>query len=691
MNGLTLNVRESTRRFYHTGESSRDDYNPKTFRRKTPQLADRKVIAWDMEGMSLSGLDSPQHPVMFGCSAEPEQVLIDKCLSTRAMCEHIVEIGEKYPNALHVGYAFKYDANMIIYGLSEQHIVKLWKTNHVSFRFDSEYVWSIRWIPGKMFTVSKRWGKKRNTRAKVSVTIYDYSSFFGGKFIDAAESILGKELTEDDRDVIAHGKANRGDNEWEDLKDVHYYWLREIQLIRRTFEVFRDVMTKAGFPLSQWYGPGALANYINTSRRIHPHLGGVQQTGGFMPNTVHEAAKIAFSGGRFELFQAGRVTGPIYASDISSAYPYALTKIPSLHPDEGQWEYVSSVAKIARFGVYHVKFRSPQASPIEYRPMPLFWRDNRGLISYPAVTHGWYWSPEAAMIQRISGAEIIEGWEWRSNERVFPWAFLQEMYDERMRIGKKNLLSMPFKLGPNSLYGKYAQTVGWNQKEMLPPKSHALSVAGWTTSYCRAMLHSAILQNPMSVISVETDAIYSTERLSLPYGTQLGEWSTEVYDEMIYLQSGMYHYKQDGVWKGVRSRGMNRGEFPQSQADSYLKLLRGGEEWPSLELWTNPKFIGAGAAIAAKEPLREIMCSWRSQKKEFTLGDTGKRMHVAKACPECRDGTSPYDKPHRLAIRSRSNGHTMSVPRSLPWESKYSEEVQTIRDSRRIESELIDA
>jgi hypothetical protein len=684
-------LRESGRRFTYGEQSSHPDYDPKTFRRKPPKDIDKKVIAWDMEGISLDGQHRPQHPVLFGCSSQVDDVLVGHRLTSRQMLEYIIAVGEKNPHAIHVGYGFKYDANMLIFGLSEPQIVKLWKVGHVSFRFCQQYMWTIKWIPGKMFTVTKRWGK-RNSRAKTTVTIYDYSSFFGGKFIDAAERILGDDLSRDDRDVISHGKQARGNQSWEDMPEIQHYWEREIILIQRVFEKFRDVMYRAGFALREWYGPGALANYINASRKLYPHMAGAQITSGIMPAEVHQASKVAFSGGRFELFQAGRIVGPIYAVDIGSAYPYALTKVPSLHVDEGEWVHVERPANISRFGVYRIVFRAPRASPLEYRAMPLFYRDKRGMISYPNVVHGWYWSPEAAMAQRLPGVEIVEGWEWRNREEVFPWQFLQDMYDTRMRLGKANLLSMPFKLGPNSLYGKYAQTVGWNQEKKLPPKSHALPIAGWVTSYCRAMLFTAMMHAPGKIIAVETDAIYTTmepTELGIQLGTSLGQWDVSVYDEMMYLQSGMYHYKQNGEWKGVRSRGMNRGEYPVEKAQEYLKSLKGGEEWTPLSLTTRPRFIGAGAAMASKAPFREIFTSWRAQTKEMTLGDTGKRTHVPKACDACMAGVSPYNQPHRLVVRSRSDGEMMSSPRTLPWETAYTKEVQEMRDEVMLEKELI--
>lgn len=689
----------STATFYHTGESQKPGYDRKTFRVKAPSMMDRKVIAWDMEGISLSGQSAPQHPVLFGCSADTQNPLMlhstsSTRLTTRSMLEYIIATGENNPHAIHVGYAFRYDANMLITGLSEQQIVRLWRTNRVTFRFDQEYVWSIHWIPGKMFTVTKRWGKRKNTRAKVSVTIYDFFSFFGKKFINACEEILGTELSAEDREVIEHGKADRGTHtSLEAMPEILHYWQREISLMQRTFEKFREVMYRAGFALKEWYGPGALANYINSSRGIRPHLTGVQTTSTIMPPEVHEASKRGFSGGRFELFRAGYIDGPIYAIDINSAYPYALTKLPSFA--QGTWSHVTRPTDIQQFGIYRIRYQSPYATPFDVRPNPLFWRDNRGMISYPTMSHGWYWSPEAAVVNGMEGVTIEEGWEWHTDSEERPWQFLSEMYDTRKRLGKKNLLSMPFKLGPNSLYGKYAQTVGWDQKKMLPPKSHALPVAGWVTSYCRAMLWSVIRQDPSSVIGVETDSVFSTRdprELNIPLGDGLGEWGTTVYDRMIYMQSGMYHTQTNGEWSGVKSRGLNKTEFPIDKALSYLESLKPGEGWGKVELWTKPRFIGAGAAIASSENFKDIHTSWRPQKKEVAMGETGKRVHVPKACSLCARNVPPTEQPHRLIVHSRSDGQQMSFPRHLPWEgTEQFPEVKKIREEMETESHLSEA
>lgn len=675
---------------YHNGNTKAPDRDS-SGRRKPLPANQRIVIAWDMEGINISGDDKPQHPVLFGCSAQPGSPLVSKDIPTLDMLNYICDIGQQYPQAIHVGYHFKYDANMILQDLDENLIRVLWRKNRVRFKV-GEWCWTIQYFPGKKFIITRsdKFKGSKNSKYRTTVTIYDYSSFFGGQaFLTACENILGNDLTADDRKVIEHGKAARQDNAWSDMASIRYYWSREIILIERVFRRFRDVMHQAGFALREWYGPGALANYINSAHGLKPHIRGAQKPAGIMPCEVHTASKIAFSGGRFEAFQIGRIRGPVYAIDINSAYPYALTHIPSLA--EGEWVYEREPATIAKFGFYHIEYSAPESQPVEYRPMPLFWRNRKGLISYPNRIQGWYASPETSIVAKMPGVRIVEGWHWRTTNTEFPWRFLNDMYDTRQRLGKENLLSIPFKLGPNSLYGKYAQTVGWNEKDRTPPTWHALPIAAWITSMCRAMLWNVIQQAPDKVVAVETDSVFLTEdprNLDIHLGDKLGEWSLETFDEVVYIQSGMYLKKKDGEWKGVRSRGISRHEFKPESVLDYLRGLQPGEQWDPYSFTTSPRFVGMGAALATTDFAGQWR-TWQSQQKDITFGDRGKRRHHQRFCRACEQGLTPLEAPHRTFVFSESDGDTMSHPRALPWETKYSDEIQEIRDKLVLERELV--
>jgi hypothetical protein len=666
--------------------------------RDTP-LEKRRIIAWDGEGMKLSGNEFPQHYVLFGCSAEPEWHLVNRDLKTMQILEYIIAVGERYPNAVHIGYGFRYDANMIIKGLPNKHLRILKNKGEVNFRLGN-IRWRIHVIPGKSFRVTKRWssGKtnagKRSGDGYVSVKIDDMASFFACPFLDACESILGDVLTDEDREVIAHGKSARKDNVWDDLTDVQRYWRAEIRLMQMMAERFRDVMYAAGIKLRDWYGPGAIATYLISKRRLRNHLQNQP-----LIKEVHEASKIAYAGGRFELFQVGRINRQCYGLDINSAYPAALASAPSLGLDHGEWIHVQNPTVIEEFGVYRITYNHRgKAKPIEFTPMPLFHRDYKGSISFPQYVNGWYWSPEAENAmeigRRIPGSVTVhEGWVWR-NDGTRPFEFLLEMFEERLRIGKKNVLSMPYKLGPNSMYGKLAQRVGWDEKHKLPPKSHCLPLAGWITSNCRASLYRVMLQIPRhKLIAVETDGIYTTadpDGLVMDKGDGLGQWGIDAYDEMLYLQNGVYHRRVNDEWKAPKARGLDIASVSREVVSEYFRRCDPGD-FPTLTVQMRERFIGLNAAyVRGKEAnVKAYLGKWEAGERVMEPGGKGKRAHLPKVCAECNMGMSAWDSPHQLAIRTRSMGD-MSSPHVLPWENEVvPEEMEIARELDLIEEDLI--
>lgn len=666
--------------------------------RDTP-LEKRRIIAWDGEGMKLSGADRPQHYVMFGCSAEPEWVLVNRDLKTMEILEYIIAVGERYPNAVHIGYGFRYDANMIIKGLPNKHLRILKHKGEVNFKLGN-IRWRIHMIPGKSFRVTKRWSTgtrntgKRSGDGYVSVKIDDMASFFACPFLDACESILGDVLSDEDREVIAHGKSARKDNTWEDLSEVQRYWRAEIRLMQQMAERFRDVMFKAGIRLKEWYGPGAIASYLISKRRLRNHIQNEPPI-----KEVHEASKVAYAGGRFELFRVGRIQGPVFGLDINSAYPAALSSAPSLGMDHGEWVHVENPSAIEEFGVYRITYNHlGKARPIEFAAMPLFHRDYRGSISFPQYVNGWYWSPEAATVAEIGkrypgSVRIHEGWVWR-HDGTRPFEFLREMFEERIRLGKKNVVSMPYKLGPNSMYGKLAQRVGWDEKKNLPPKSHCLPLAGWITSSCRAALYRVMLQMPRhKLIAVETDGIYTTmdpDKLSLDLGDDLGQWGMDVYDEMLYLQNGVYHRRNGDKWLSPKARGLDIASVSRQVVAQYFRECGAGD-FPSLTVQMRERFIGLNAAYVRGRGInvKEFLGRWEAGERVMEPGGKGKRAHISKVCPECKIGATAWDAAHPLAIRTRSYGE-MSSPHVLPWENTVvPDEMELARELDLVETDMI--
>src|SRR3954470_4037796 len=76
-------------------------------------LEQRQFIAWDGEGINLDGDGRPQSYVLFGCSTGDYIKKAGNIGFFEAM-DFMLKIGEDNVGAIHVGFAFDYDSNMIV-------------------------------------------------------------------------------------------------------------------------------------------------------------------------------------------------------------------------------------------------------------------------------------------------------------------------------------------------------------------------------------------------------------------------------------------------------------------------------------------------------------------------------------------------------------------------------------------------
>lgn len=655
---------------YH-GEPKRSDQVP---------AEQRPFIAWDGEGQNLRGGGLPQSYVLFGCSTG-ERILRDKHIHTFELLDFILDVGKRNPAAFHIGFAFGYDSNMIVQSLAEPSLRILHKFGKITLKRDGVR-YHIEYRPGKWFSVSRygvNYDSEKNPNDKVHVRIYDLFSFFAKSFIRAYEELVGPVP-----EILREGKGKRKEFANLSLDYVEKYWRVEIEMLRVLAEELRRRIYGAGFRITQWHGPGALASY---ALRLHE----TKQHKAVAPDAVREAARYAYAGGRFEMFRLGRTMGPIYSVDINSAYPHAITRLPSLA--SGEWTHRVSPKRIARFGCYHVRLLpTNDGSFLEKAAGPLFHRDARGNISFPWVVEGWYWSPEVANLSRLrpDRYEIIEGWELTNAPKERPFAWVHQVYEQRREWKAAGIAAqLALKLLMNSIYGKLAQRVGWNQEKKTAPPFHQLEWAGWVTSHCRALLWDLISRIPReSVLAVETDGLYTTHDpllLGIENSKELGGWEVTTYDEILYVQSGMawlrsgectsndcQHQNDDGsrvegcAWSCKR-RGLDARTFSLRDCQEYLRSLESGSEWKPFAGQTT-RFTGIGAALQSNIPTKVAHCRWITDRRLIAPGQGGKRIHVAGQCRTCADGLSAYDAPHEMSIRSLAYRDMQSYPHDIPWE-----------------------
>jgi hypothetical protein len=637
-------------------------------------LEDRKFIAWDGEGINLRGAGKPQSYVLFGSSVG--HIESKTGLSVFECLDHIIATGLHHgPHSTHVGFAFSYDANMIVQSLSPMSLARLHKFGFVRLRRANGDKFTITFAKGKFFRVTKyrpEYHHKQNPHAKTTVQIFDIFSFFACSFVKAYEQMIGPVST-----IIQAGKAARGEFSLDAWDEVVDYWTLEIQLLRELAEELRKRVYHAGLRISQWHGPGALASYAMRDRGIKKHMADTSPE-------IREASRYAYAGGRFELYKFGRVVGPLFGIDINSAYPYAIAQLPSL--SGGDWQHVKTPRRVARFGVYHVIMK--RGGGLERPPSPVFHRDKDHNITFPWMSDGWLWSPEAYHAKK-AGASIVEGYEL-ADTSVRPFEWIRDMYAQRREWKRQGVSAqIALKLCMNSMYGKLAQRIGWDPVTRRLPPFHQLEWAGWVTSYTRARLFDVMRRIPFDkLIAVETDGLYTTmhpDELGIEHSENLGGWEISEYDEIMYIQSGLAWLHNDKGWHDKR-RGLDpcrqnhtpeecdcSSVFSVRACQEYLSTLHAmaarGSHWQSYKGHTT-RFLGLGVALQSKLPMSSRHCVWETATREILPGLIGKRVHVSDGCAACDAGLTAYDGAHDLVINSRAVVEPYSYPHTIPWEDE---------------------
>lgn len=632
------------------------DAPPSVDRTRHPDPAEREFIFWDGEGARSALRPGRQNYVLFG-NSEGEYIS-DVELHTQQMLAFIIEQGRKYPHAFHVGFAFDYDVNMILRNMTPSQFLTLRKKGSVLY---GDY--RIEHIPHKWFQVS--WygpSYPENRRDRVTVKIADMFGFFQCSFLKAIKLYLKDDPILNAIAIIERGKAERNNFTYDQIDFIKDYWTTEGEAGRLLANQLREYLYDVGLTVKQWYGPGVLANWGYRKHKIDIHKREP------IPE-VYDAARYAYAGGRFERFQIGRFHNG-WGLDINSAYPYAISQLPSL--TEGVWSHVQSTSpdKIVEFGVYHVKMRG---APVSSKVSPLFHRDKAGNISFPFITDGWYWSPEVATLRGNPDVEIVEGWEYTGWESR-PFDFVAEMYAYRRELKRLGIGSeKAIKLFLNSLYGKMAQRVGW-ERSGGPPTWHQLEWAGWVTSSTRAKLFSVMRRIPRDqLIAVETDGIYTTcdpATLGIEHSVELGGWEISPFDEIRYVQSGMYAKGALGKWE-TKYRGLDSNSINAYALRRHLQeLLPNAAEWPVL---TGPttRFVGYRQALWRAEmgmgPMKTHLCRWETKDKDLSAGSAGKRVHSARNCVACSQNATAWEHPHQTVIRSNAIFDVQSHKHDIPW------------------------
>lgn len=610
------------------GENPRPLFNRKTYDKSRPDRhGDRKAnkdraylkrrfVAVDGEGLNVrTGPRRGAHDYVMLALSGAEPIVDKHGLKTIDILDYLWN--NLNPKDINVIYGGSYDFNCWIADLTRDEVELLYKS-----KYDGKPVmyrgYGLRWQKGKAFVISKD--------DKV-VTINDVISFFQRPFIAACDEYLGHY---DGRDVLVREKARRGDFRMSELTAIGKYNNLELDLLVRLCEELRLRLFKVGLRPKRWNSPGAIAAALFQRENVKAHRNEN------LPPGVQEAARYAYAGGRFEMIKYGSVYERAYEYDINSAYPRALTEVPSLQGGEWvHWKRGDGDIPDSAFAMYLVRYKNDYAADAKI-PAPIFHRAENGTISYPMYSVNWVWTPEYEMLKEycatVKNAKmfVMEAWLFFPATDYKPFGFIPELFEMRRKLkAAGDGAHVGIKLALNSMYGKTAQQVGWSYDKfgrVRIPTYHQLEWAGYVTSWCRANVLRAAMKNPGAVIAFETDALFTSEPLDLEIGSGLGDWEETVFESLTYVQSGHYYGTELGGKEIIKCRGVDRGFINREMVEDRLNL-------PEVERTLAApltRFYGAGIALARDFP--NVWRHWITETKTLQLRPTGKRSHGSCWC-----------------------------------------------------------
>lgn len=483
--------------------------------------------------------------------------------------------------------------------------------------------WEMDVLPGKRFKFRPRHDDPFSPAKPAKwMHICDVGSFFQSSFLAVLEPKkwpLGHVCTDEELRIITEGKANRGgrytlEQQLSERTDTQRYNILENDILARVMRELDRGFRVAGVHLQpqQYFGPGQAAQQW-LSNNGAPTAEEIQA---WVPLEVRQAARLSYYGAIFELEAHGHVPGTTYEYDLNSAYPFEITKLPCLCP-QNEWIHEKYARgrnglpmNIAQYEyvLIDASVRAPEDSP---RFGPVQHRMSNGFIRRPGGSRGWHWKRElsaATKANLVGKMTVHEYWAMKPCGHAPPLAKVKELYEQRLQVKKESSAGKALKLLYNSMYGKFAQSVG-------NPKFANSLYASLITMGCRASIIEAIATHPNGVedlLMIATDGVYfSSPHPNIDIDPErLGAWDVKKKENLTLFMPGVYwdDVSRERVKSGnapdLKSRGISAHDLARKIADIDLAFdrlsidwMKHDTPWPSLTMPVAFVMVTPGQAL----------------------------------------------------------------------------------------------
>lgn len=545
------------------------------------------------------------------------------------------------------------------------------------------------------YTTKKNGERTQRLNWSERIEIFDTFGFFQSSLVRAIEDMPGA-ATPEALAIIKAGKEKRGNFKGEDIEETKTYTAHELQALVKMMNIEREALRNAipGKPieLRRWQGAGSIAEAL-LELYLCGGKGGVaarrelrQVLGEFEGESEEERERLdwvlrAYVGGRVDLCKQGNHRRVIHEYDIASAYPAGAVELPNMK--DGRWEKVinptrEQVEAASMVSMFHVRTHAYE-NDLPFYALPF--RAKNGSIYYPPQVEGIYMrdhviaafkhydyfekqnrlchygvNPHGPLL------EIVAAWLFHPATDDKPFAWIRDLFDYRASLPKKDARGQVVKFGINSIYGKFAQSVG---KRGMTPRFVSWFFAAAITAGTQRRVVEAALTNPDAVVMFATDGVYATQPLDVPVPEKktLGGWEHTVVEAGgVFVQSGVYllRYKplketyadrgEENEYFKTRTRGFAPEHLTRVEGKSYnqavAELLSQDipQRWergdPEFEFECNA-YLGLGASAVSrrtwahigmwKRGPRSLKLDATEGKRRLERGDTKRAMQLRKS------------------------------------------------------------
>jgi predicted nucleic acid-binding Zn ribbon protein len=542
-----------------------------TARTRSRQAHDVEFIGVDGEGVNIIHPDGRKEHRYVMLSVGDETLwqngeLLDHDDIFQFLYDHFLQ----HPEAVYIGFFLGYDFTMWLKSLSYEAGYLLFHKDGKALRKKTAWSkkgnpvpkpvivagWEIDIIGMRRFKIRPHIPRKAKGKAAPWLFVCDTGQFWQTSFLTVInpDKWTNGDLpcSPEEYEIIKEGKQDRGI--WVKPGDISYfadmvrYNKLENEILARVMSILNRGFVQEGIYLKrdQYYGPGQAAQKWLDTLFDNDHWLRRKNLMAIVPEWVIDAFRASYYGGWFEAFFYGHVPGTTYEYDVRSAYPDAMRYLPCLCNSDGwtsgtmPFEPPIDADITLLFGMFSNTEPNP-IGPLPYRIGP---GNGQGRVIRPVATRGWYLLSEVRAAQRAGLISFVNVERWISYKakcgHAPPLAILSDMYEKRKAVGKNTPHGKALKLILNSIYGKFAQSIG-------EPKYGNPIYASMITAHCRTKMLDAIATHPRGVddvVMIATDGIYfrTPHPILDKYSVTdtLGEWEVASKHNLTVMKPGVY-------------------------------------------------------------------------------------------------------------------------------------------------------